>query len=248
MKVVIIGYGNVGWHLSRFIKSNFDQLVIVTNNPISTDNFTFQADLPQDADLYIITRQERFVAETSLNIKNHNSVVVHTSGTLPADVLNNHSHYGVLYPFQTFRKRVPLSITNINFAIETNDLFTLNTLKYFCDSIHQNYVIVNNEQRLAMHITGVLSSNFSNFLYTIAFNIFDKYHLPYDVIKPLIRETTERINHYHPSEVQTGPAVRNDIEIINKHIEFLKNISSDASDIYEVLTNAIIKYYHNEKL
>ena len=244
MKIVIIGYGNVGWHLSRFIKSSFEQLVIVTNNPIDTDNFSFQSDIPVDADLYIITRQERFVAETSLNIKNHNSVVVHTSGTLPSDVLNNHSHYGVLYPFQTFRKRIPLSITNINFAIETDDLFTLDTLKYFCESIYQNYVIVNSEQRLAMHTTGVLSSNFSNFLYTLAFNILDKYNLPYEVI----RETTERVNHYHPSEVQTGPAVRNDIEMINKHIEFLKNISSEASDIYQVLTDAIIKYYHNEKL
>lgn len=244
MKIVLIGYGNVGWHLSRFLKLYFDQLEIVTNNPIDTDNFTFRTDIPHDADIYIITRQERFVAETSKNINAENAVVVHTSGTLTANVLDNHKHYGVLYPLQTFRKRKPLSITNINFAIESSDKYTLDTLKFICESIHQNYVIVESEQRLALHTTGVLISNFPNFLYVLAYNLLDKYNLSYEIIKPLIRETTDRLEQYHPSEVQTGPAVRGDSEIIKKHLDFLQNLSTDAVEIYEILSKAIIKYYN----
>lgn len=244
MKIVLIGYGNVGWHLSRFLKMYFDQLEIVTNNPIDTDNFTFRTDIPHDADIYIITRQERFVAETSKNINAENAVVVHTSGTLTANVLDNHKHYGVLYPLQTFRKRKPLSITNINFAIESSDKYTLDTLKFICESIHQNYVIVESEQRLALHTTGVLISNFPNFLYVLAYNLLDKYNLSYEIIKPLIRETTDRLEQYHPSEVQTGPAVRGDSEIIKKHLDFLQNLSTDAVEIYEILSKAIIKYYN----
>jgi predicted short-subunit dehydrogenase-like oxidoreductase (DUF2520 family) len=243
MKIVLIGYGNVGWHLSRFLKLYFDQLEIVTNNPIDTDNFTFRTDIPHDADIYIITRQERFVAETSKNINAENAIVVHTSGTLTANVLDNHKHYGVLYPLQTFRKRKPLSITNINFAIESSDKYTLDTLKFICESIHQNYVIVESEQRLALHTTGVLVSNFSNFLYVLAYNLLDKYNLSHEIIKPLIRETTDRLELYHPSEVQTGPAVRGDIEIIKKHLDFLQNVSTEAAEIYEILSKAIIKYY-----
>lgn len=244
MKIVLIGYGNVGWHLSRFLKLYFDQLEIVTNNPIDTDNFTFRTDIPHDADIYIITRQERFVAETSKNISAENAIVVHTSGTLTANVLDNHKHYGVLYPLQTFRKRKPLSITNINFAIESSDKYTLDTLKFICESIHQNYVIVESEQRLALHTTGVLISNFPNFLYVLAYNLLDKYNLSYEIIKPLIRETTDRLEQYHPSEVQTGPAVRGDSEIIKKHLDFLQNLSTDAVEIYEILSKAIIKYYN----
>lgn len=244
MKIVLIGYGNVGWHLSRFLKLYFDQLEIVTNNPIDTDNFTFRTDIPHDADIYIITRQERFVAETSKNINAENAIVVHTSGTLTANVLDNHKHYGVLYPLQTFRKRKPLSITNINFAIESSDKYTLDTLKFICESIHQNYVIVESEQRLALHTTGVLISNFPNFLYVLAYNLLDKYNLSYEIIKPLIRETTDRLEQYHPSEVQTGPAVRGDSEIIKKHLDFLQNVSTDAVEIYEILSKAIIKYYN----
>lgn len=244
MKIVLIGYGNVGWHLSRFLKLYFDQLEIVTNNPIDTDNFTFRTDIPHDADIYIITRQERFVAETSKNISAENAIVVHTSGTLSANVLDNHKHYGVLYPLQTLRKRKPLSITNINFAIESSDKYTLDTLKFICESIHQNYVIVESEQRLALHTTGVLISNFPNFLYVLAYNLLDKYNLSYEIIKPLIRETTDRLEQYHPSEVQTGPAVRGDSEIIKKHLDFLQNLSTDAVEIYEILSKAIIKYYN----
>ncbi|HQD34011.1 MAG TPA: DUF2520 domain-containing protein [Bacteroidales bacterium] len=243
MKIVLIGYGNVGWHLSRFLKMYFDQLEIVTNNPIDTDNFTFRTDIPQDADIYIITRQEKYVAETSKNISAENAIVVHTSGTLSANVLDDHKHYGVLYPLQTFRKSKPLSIANINFAVESSDKYTLDTLKFICESIHQNYVIVDSEQRLALHTTGVLVSNFSNFLYVLAYNLLDKYNLSHEIIKPLIRETTDRLEQYHPSEVQTGPAVRGDSEIIKRHLDFLQNVSADAAEIYEILSKAIIKYY-----
>ena len=244
MKIVLIGYGNVGWHLSRFLNTYFEQLEIVTNNPIDTDNFTFRTEIPQDADIYIITRQEKFVAETSKNINAENAIVVHTSGTLPANVLDRHKHYGVLYPLQTFRKSKPLSITNINFAIESFDNYTLDTLKFICETIHQNYLIVESEQRLALHTTGVLVSNFPNFLYIIAYNLLDKYNLSHEIIKPLIRETTDRLEQYHPSEVQTGPAVRGDSEIIKRHLDFLQNVSADAVEIYEILSKAIIKYYN----
>ena len=67
--------------------------------------------------------------------------------------------------------------------------------------------------------------------------------MSHEIIKPLIRETTDRLELYHPSEVQTGPAVRGDIEIIKKHLDFLQNVSTEAAEIYEILSKAIIKYY-----
>ena len=68
--------------------------------------------------------------------------------------------------------------------------------------------------------------------------------MSHEIIKPLIRETTDRLEQYHPSEVQTGPAVRGDSEIIKKHLYFLQNLSADAAEIYEILSKAIIKYYN----
>ena len=55
----------------------FDQLEIVTNNPIDTDNFTFSTDIPQDADIYIITRQENMLLKHQ-KYSAENAIVVHT--------------------------------------------------------------------------------------------------------------------------------------------------------------------------
>lgn len=248
MKIVLIGYGNVGWHLSRFLKPVCEELMVVTSKPNDKDDFFFSDTIPENADFYIITRQEKFVSDTSKKIKTNNGIVVHTSGTLPAEVLNKHRHYGVLYPFQTFRKGRPLSVPFINFAIEANDQFTINQLTNLCDSIHQNYYLVTQNQRIALNVTGVLSSNFPNFLYVISYDILEKYNLHYEILKPLIKETIERLDYFHPADVQTGPAIRNDSEIIAKHLELLKKDLPIGADIYEVISKAIIKYYLNEKL
>lgn len=41
MKIVLIGYGNVGWHLSRFLKPVCEELMVVTSKPNDKDDFFF---------------------------------------------------------------------------------------------------------------------------------------------------------------------------------------------------------------
>jgi hypothetical protein len=55
---------------------------------------------------------------------------------------------------------------------------------------------------------------------------------------PLIQETVERLKTTSPSETQTGPAVRNDLDTINKHIALLEE-HPRLKKLYEIITESI---------
>ena len=76
-----------------------------------------------------------------------------------------------------------------------------------------------------------------NHLYQIGNKICLENKVPFDILKPLIQETAEKIQTLTPSEAQTGPAKRKDKQTIASHIDFLKNENQNA--IYTLLTQSI---------
>ena len=63
-------------------------------------------------------------------------------------------------------------------------------------------------------------------------------HLSFDLLKPLIQESANKIMSLSPIEAQTGPAKRKDTQTINLHLNFLKN--ENQKEIYKLLTKSII--------
>jgi hypothetical protein len=57
------------------------------------------------------------------------------------------------------------------------------------------------------------------------------------MLKPLIKETAEKVMLLSPEEAQTGPAKRNDQRTIAAHFNLLKNQNQKA--IYTLLTQSI---------
>jgi predicted short-subunit dehydrogenase-like oxidoreductase (DUF2520 family) len=79
------------------------------------------------------------------------------------------------------------------------------------------------EDRLKLHVAAVIVSNFTNHLYAIAEEYCHKESVDFNMLKPLILETAQRIEHISPAAVQTGPAVRKDIHTLDKHLRLLTN-------------------------
>ena len=103
---------------------------------------------------------------------------------------------------------------------------------------------LSDKQRKTLHIAAVFCNNFPNHLFGIAKNILKKEDIPFSIMFPLIDMTVERIKDFEPFEVQTGPAVRNEKEIMRQHKEML---GKDEREIYELLSNKIISYHSKEK-
>ena len=63
-------------------------------------------------------------------------------------------------------------------------------------------------------------------------------------VASLIIETATRLNYGSPQQFQTGPALRSDNSVVNKHVEMLKE-DKMVQIIYKELTN-YIKTKHNK--
>ncbi len=77
-------------------------------------------------------------------------------------------------------------------------------------------------------------------------SLLQKPKLDFKQLIPLIQETALRINQLHPQMVQTGPAFREDLVTVEKHLELLKD-SPLLTSIYKLMTSQIIEFKKGAK-
>lgn len=250
-KIAFAGSGNVTTHLSKaFFDSNIDIIGFYGRNLKSAEflakkyntHFGNLQDLNAcDADLIIVSVPDHAIEEVLKLIPNCNAIVAHTSGSLPIDALKNISNRpAVFYPLQTFSKEKHIDFSNIPIMLESKLDQDLLMLEKTAKKISNKVFKINSTQRKKIHIAAVFSSNFTNYLFHIAEDLLRREKVPFEVIQPLIEETTHKIKELRPFDAQTGPAVRKDIDTINSHLDDLKEIP-EYQEIYKILSHHIIK-------
>ncbi|MEJ6737237.1 MAG: DUF2520 domain-containing protein [Flavobacteriales bacterium] len=248
--ITIIGSGNVATHLGKaLLKKGFSINQVYSQNKDNSFELAsalnaMPCDDPKfitdESDLYIICIKDDFIAKIAQQLVLNNKTVVHTSGSVPMDVLAHFDNYGIFYPLQTFSKETEINISEVPFCIEANNTDTQNKLLALAKMLSNNVYEINSNQRKKIHVAAVFACNFSNYLYTISEDILNKNNIDFNILKPLILETAKKIQHNSPKDVQTGPAKRNDQEVIINHINLLAN-AKDYQDIYSLITDNIIK-------
>lgn len=247
MEIVIIGSGNVAYHLAKaFKESNIEVKQLFGRNEeqlkaISTETgFAFSSTDLAPGDLYIVAVSDAAVAEVSKLITYENSLVAHTSGSLPKEVLQGNYRKASFYPLQTFSKNKNLTYTEIPFFIEAENQSDENQLMELAGKISDKVMKSTYEKRKYIHLTAVFACNFTNHLYARAKEISDSQDIPFSYFLPLIDETTEKIHFMDPKDAQTGPAVRDDRRILELHQELLEG---ESLEIYKTINKSIQSMY-----
>ena len=93
-----------------------------------------------------------------------------------------------------------------------------------------------------IHLAAVFTCNFTNHMYALAAELLEKYHLPFDVMLPLIDETARKVHELPPCDAQTGPAVRYDENVINKHLSMLEDTPA-LQEIYKLMSKSIHEHH-----
>jgi predicted short-subunit dehydrogenase-like oxidoreductase (DUF2520 family) len=242
IKVVILGNGNVAFHLFQsFTQSHEVEVVQVFSRKYSED---FPVELQVHdfskitaADIYIISVSDDAIEEVSNLLLFNDKLVIHTSGSTDFKAINAKNRRGVFYPLQTFSKNKAISFKNIPICLEVEERNDLELLKKVANAIADNVYEINGQQRKALHVSAVFVCNFVNHLYNIGNKICAENKIPFQILKPLIEETAQKIKALSPKDAQTGPAIRKDQNTIEKHIDFLDN--ENQKNIYNTLTQAI---------
>ncbi len=247
LNIVIVGAGNVAWHLAKELQKKEQKIIQVYNRTVEPaislshrlkcDFTTRIEDINQKADLYILTVKDSVIEEVSELINIKNKLIVHTSGAVEQDVIK-HKRRGVFYPLQTFSKEKKLNFKNIPFCIEASTSEDYSTLMRLATLLSPKVYNIDSNQRKVLHVAAVFACNFSNYMYMISDEILSDNNIPLDILYPLIKETAIKISKHKPKDVQTGPAVRKDKSVIEEHLNYLNN--GKNYDIYKLLSKSII--------
>lgn len=252
MKVVMIGTGNVATVLSKLLVSRGHQLVQVYGRnaehaaKLASDLNTFYSSDPvaidMSADLYMVALSDTALYSISSWFKPGNKLVVHTAGSVSMDVLSACStNFGVLYPLQSLRKEME-TYPVIPLLIEGNTPGNSGLIKEFAKGLSDTVVEMNSEDRMRLHIGAVMVSNFTNYLYARTDEYYKEQHLDFKLLLPLMRESVNRLEQFYPSQLQTGPAVRNDQTTIQKHLQLLAD-RPDLAELYKRFSEEIREYF-----
>ncbi|MCO6149302.1 Rossmann-like and DUF2520 domain-containing protein [Flavobacterium sp. NRK1] len=245
LKVVIIGSGNVAQHLIKAFQSsdktvlagvyarNPEKLFNIIDKRLITNNLNT---LPE-ADVYILSVSDDAIAEVSAQLPFNDRLVVHTSGSTGIEVINNKNRRGVFYPLQTFSKNKEVDFKQIPLCLESDNVKDYEILEQLSSCISNLVYNINSLQRQALHVAAVFVNNFTNHLYEIGSEICLENNIPFAILKPLIKETADKIDTLTPLEAQTGPARRRDVTTIQRHLDFIKDENQKA--IYTLLTKSI---------
>lgn len=250
MKIVFIGAGNLATRLSLAMQrvgmqigqvyshteASARQLVTRLGCPWTNDLSALQ----EDGDLYVFSLKDTVLSDVISKVKPNNGMWVHTAGSMPMSVFEGYAQrFGVLYPLQTFSKGRNVNFDVIPIFLEANTDKNADYLKNIASALSENVRFMSSEKRRSLHLAAVFACNFTNHIYTLSYKLLENESIPADVLLPLIDETVSKIHSMPPAAAQTGPAIRYDENVINKHLAMLDD--PDMQAIYRLLSQSIHK-------
>ncbi len=251
--IVMIGAGNMATRLSialadaghniRQIYSRTLQSAKILAEKLGKDTL-YTDDIGKiitQSHLYIFSISDQALPDVIAHMPSCSGVWVHTAGSMPMDIFETRSqHYGVIYPMQTVSKERAIDWKQTPIFVEVANEEDAVLLETVARSISQQVTQCNSQQRQALHLAAVFACNFTNHMYAIAEELLRKQGLDFNAMKLLIRETESKAENFSPRKVQTGPAVRQDYNVMDKHLALLGN--SPECELYRLISNNIIEY------
>ncbi|WP_299439012.1 DUF2520 domain-containing protein [uncultured Aquimarina sp.] len=250
--IVILGAGNVAQHLyTAFLNQKsvtvlqcYNRKGVRLHKDQKRDTITSDLGALIKADVYILAVSDDAIEDVSNSLPFQDRLVVHTSGSVLMTDINNKNYRGVFYPLQTFSIGKDVNFSNIPFCIEADQEQDVKLLKKIASLLSKKIYDISSDQRKVLHVAAVFVNNFTNYMFSVGNEICSENKVPFEILHPLIQETAKKIVKIQPDKAQTGPAIRNDIQTIERHLEILKDNSQ--KELYKMLTEAIQSKYGKE--
>lgn len=251
MKVTLIGAGNLATQLGKSLRkagiiikqvySRTEASARELGELVSAEWVTDVTRLDNDADIFIFSVKDSVLCELIPRVckGRGDKLFLHTAGSMPMSCFENQAvNYGVFYPMQTFSKTMDVNFENIPVFIEGNSAETESLVRRLAAKLSRKVITLSSSDRKYLHLAAVWACNFTNYCYSVASDILGEHGVPFDVMLPLIKETTQKIERVSPREAQTGPAVRGDKNVMDCQLG-LMNGKEDLQELYRLLSKGI---------
>ncbi|NUF85457.1 Rossmann-like and DUF2520 domain-containing protein [Acinetobacter seifertii] len=258
MKISLLGSGRVSFHLAKALLAKGHHITQVYARDFEkTQKFAekIQAKACQSlqefqaTDLIILAVSDSAIADVVMQVHQlfPETLMVHTSGSTNIEVISNiHKKAGVFYPLQTFSLERDVDWQATPLFVESTNKADLAMLSDLANSLSNRVYQYTSKQRLTLHLAAVFACNFSNYCFDMAKQIVDKEQVDFSLLYPLILETAKKATENDPKQMQTGPAVRGDQNILTMHQDLLAQANQDdLKQVYQLLSDGILKRHHS---
>ncbi len=254
MTYSIIGTGNMAWFLTKRLTSaghhcagvygRNEEAAKALATSINTDVYTKRSHIPDgDADICFLAVSDHAIETVAEKISLEKTVLVHTSGSVSIKAIAHAAKdHAVLWPVYSIVKNNLPNHRNIPCAWDASSTKAQKYLLAIAHGITDILFEAKDEQRRWLHLSAVISNNFTTHLITICEQICKGHNVPYSILQPIIEQTFERIKRESPYNIQTGPARRGDGPTMEKHIELLSS-NPDWQAIYKTISTSIENTY-----
>jgi predicted short-subunit dehydrogenase-like oxidoreductase (DUF2520 family) len=249
-----MGAGRVAHHLAHVLSQHHQIVQIYSRTLAPAQTLATQVkataitnitELNPEIDLVIIAVSDQAIASVISNVHQQlpNVLIVHTSGSTDIEVLAQiHARAGVFYPLQTFSLERQINWSDTPIFVEAKSEDDLVLLEELANQLSTRVYSYTSAQRLSLHLAAVFACNFSNYCYDMAKQIVDAQHVDFSLLYPLILETANKALHNDPKQMQTGPAMRGDQNILKMHEQMLQKAQrEDLKNIYQLMSQQILQ-------
>lgn len=267
--ITVIGSGALGSVWVDYFKKTGFQIVSVWNSTSGTvfytdteydrksdRNYSLPAEESEIGDVIIITTPDsviQLVAEqlAITDIDWSNKRVIHCSGSHPASILDSLGQKGAaiasMHPIQTFKKGDDSDrLKNIYISLQ-GDNSLVQQLKEIVEDLNSTPLILDENQKKAVHISAVFASNYLVALLNSSDTILKDHGVEdgVKIMEPLIRQTLKNILERGAAHSLTGPISRGDSSTVQDHLD---NLSADDENkgLYMALGHACLSIVKNQ--
>ena len=254
MRISFMGAGRVAHHLAHVLSQHHQIVQIYSRTLATAQTLAAQVkatatmnieELSPEIDLVIIAVSDQAIASVIANVHQQlpNVLIVHTSGSTDIEILAQiHARAGVFYPLQTFSLERQINWSDTPIFVEAKSEDDLVLLAELANQLSTRVYSYTSAQRLSLHLAAVFACNFSNYCYDMAKQIVDAQHVDFSLLYPLILETANKALHNDPKQMQTGPAMRGDQNILKMHEQMLQKAQrEDLKNIYQLMSQQILQ-------
>lgn len=253
--ISFIGAGNVATHFAKAFYTAGIQIDSIVSRRLATakklaaevkatPTSSFKK-LNKESDLYLIAVPDDAIEDVINQLAQQldsESKVIHTSGATPMTLVNRHfSHAGVLWPPQSLSKHKQIHFSTVPICFGATTIALKKALHQLVIKVTPHVQEVNDKQKLALHLAAVFANNFSNHMYSIAYDLCREHDLDFKLLYPIILETSQKIIGEEPHLMQTGPAIRDDESSMKKHLGLLKSHKAYRA-LYTSISKSIQQY------
>ena len=250
--ITIVGAGRVGGALARALfQSGYSVDMILSKNIESARRVASGTgagygtgySIPGTTSVVILSVPDSKLGSVAASLIVEGSVLVlHTAGSYGLEIFPERRNYtaGVLYPMQTFSDEREPDIKAVPFFAEGENEESIEVIRELAGSLSGRLYMMDASSRRYLHLAAVFACNFVNHMLDAAEEISVNADVNISVFEPLVRETVEKAFLIGPSGAQTGPALRNDTNTLDKQRELLSD-NKMLAEVYDVVTRSIIE-------